>query len=75
MILVGSMRRKHLQPDKRLDWRDKNMPCVRLAKIDGKWIMTEIKSEDIQKYYQRKLENNSTIEPNWKEDSTYNLKK
>ena len=66
-------RRKFI--DKRLDWRDKDMPCIRLAKIDGKWQMAEFTPDQIQQYYQQKLESNSTIEPNWKEDSTYNLKK
>ena len=68
------MRRKKLLPDKRLDWRNKDMPCERLAFVNGKWQMQIFSPEDIQKYYQAKLENNSTIEPNWKEDSTYNLK-
>jgi hypothetical protein len=68
------MRRKKFI-DKRLNWRDPDMPVFRIAKIDGKWQMHEFSSDQIQQYYKQKLENNSAIEPNWKEDSTYNLKK
>ena len=69
------MRRRRDPPDKRLDWRDPNMPCIRSGIIDGVKQTAEIKPEHIQQYYSIKLQRNKEVEPEWRNDPTYNLKK
>lgn len=67
------MRRR--KPDKRLNWRDPDMPCIRTGIIDGIKQTAEIKPEHVQQYYKQKLERYNQLEPDWRNDPTYNMKK
>lgn len=63
------MRRRRGPPDKRLDWRDPNMPCIRSGIIDGVKQTAEIKPEHIQQYYAAKVQQFGY--PEYKDDPSY----
>lgn len=65
------MKRKRLPPDKRLDWRDPNMPVLRKT-VQGKLI--RIGPKTMQEYYHYKMldHNYDTNFADWKRDSSYN---
>ena len=65
------MRRKKLPPDTRLDWRDPNMPVLRIQR-DGSY--AEIDAKAIQNYYDQKI-NGPYGAPDWKHDPTYDMRK
>ena len=65
------MKRRHL-PDTRLDWRDPNMPVLRL---NNKGQFVEVDPEFIQQYYDRKINSIDYVAPHYKNDPTYFLKK
>ena len=66
--------KRRLPPDKRLDWRDPNMPVLRYGKF-GDFIGTkEVSPDDITRYYKAKLEQMGYQLPDWKDDPTYFLK-
>lgn len=67
------MKRKRLPPDKRLDWRDPNMPVLRPAMAEGdiEYKSYEFRSDWIQKYHQNAM-NSPRQEPMWKDDTSYN---
>lgn len=69
------MKRRKLPPDKRLNWRDPDMPIIRTGIINGVFQTAEIAPQHVQQYYQIKLQRNIDIEPNWRVDPTYDLKK
>lgn len=60
-------RRRRNEPDKRLDWRDPDMPVLR-AMDTGMEAMTP---EDESKYSQMVMR--KSIEPDWRNDPTYKL--
>lgn len=62
-------RRRQREPDKRLDWRDPNMPVLR-AMDTG---MEALSPEDESAYSQDVMAR--SIEPTWRNDPTYNLAK
>ena len=66
------MRRK-LPPDKRLDWRDTDMPVLRPAMAEGdtEYKPYEFRPEWIQKYHQHAM-TAPRVEPTWKNDPSYN---
>ena len=64
-------RRKKLPPDKRLNWRDPNMPVLRYGKVNGVIDTHEIKPEDIRAYYKAKLEQIGWQMPSWDQDESY----
>ena len=66
--------KRRLPPDKRLDWRDPNMPVYRYGKVNGVEGMHEISSNDITEYYAAKLEQLGWQMPDWSSDPTYDLK-
>ena len=66
--------KRRLPPDKRLDWRDPNMPVYRYGKVNGVEGMHEISSNDITEYYAAKLKQSGwQMYPSWREDETYDL--
>ena len=67
------MRKKHRYVDKRLDWRDPNMPVIRTGTVNGVFGVHEIEPKWITPYHARNIE--SSIEPDWRHDSTYYLRK
>lgn len=68
------MRRKKLPPDKRLNWRDSNMPVLRIAKPDNnpnaEWGVYEFPADMIQRYHQHNMIIPRS-EPMWKDDPSY----
>jgi len=69
-LSVG-MKRK-LVSDKRLNWRDPDMPVLRL---NSSHQMIEVDPEYIHSYYDRKMRSPDNIAPNWRHDPTYDMKK
>lgn len=61
------MRRHRKEPDKRLDWRDPDMPVLR-AMTTG---MEEMTPEDESRYSADVMVR--SMEPTWRKDPTYNL--
>jgi hypothetical protein len=59
--------RHKLLPDKRLNWRDKNMPVYKV--LGDKAI--EITPEERQRIAKMKMESDL---PNWTDDPTYDMK-
>jgi hypothetical protein len=68
---IWKVKRK-LPPDKRLNWRDINMPVLRL---NNSRKMIEVTPDYIKYYYEQKLANPFYNAPSWRNDPTYNLKK
>lgn len=60
------------KPDTRLDWRDPDMPVLRLNK-DHK--MIEVKPSYIEAYYWNKINSPFYVAPHYSMDETYDLKK
>lgn len=65
------MKRDH-KPDLRLDWRDPDMPVLRL---NANRRMIEVDPDWITQYYANKLSNPNYNAPQYKNDPTYDLKK
>lgn len=68
------MRRKKLPPDKRLDWRDPNMPCLCMGRYNKneEFRLIEVRP-DIRSQVSRNAMNTAG-EPDWRNDPTYNMK-
>lgn len=65
--------RKRLPPDRRLDWRDPNMPVLRPYKMaDG--TRKEIVDPDYERRYREHLMQ-SAVQPRYQSDPTYNLRR
>lgn len=67
------MRRHKLPPDKRLDWRDPDMPVLRIAKPEtpnAEWGVYPFPSDMIHRYHQNAM-NSPRQEPMWKDDPSY----
>jgi hypothetical protein len=66
--------RKRLPPDNRLDWRDPNMPCLRIAKPENDpnapWGVYPFPPDTIHEYHKRAMVS-PRIEPTWKYDPSY----
>jgi hypothetical protein len=63
---------KRRLPDTRLNWRDPDMPVLRL---NNKREMIEVSPEYIHSYYDRKMASLDNIAPSWRHDPTYDLRK
>lgn len=61
------VRRRSKAPDRRLDWRDPDMPVLR-AMTTG---MEEMAPDDESAYSADVMQR--SLEPNWRNDPTYNL--
>lgn len=66
------MKRKPLPPDTRLDWRDPDMPVLRL---NERRQMIEVSPKYIEDYYKAKLNSPHYGAPHYTNDPTYDLKK
>lgn len=65
-------RRRDLPLDTRLDWRDPNMPVLRL---NNNHQMIEVKPAYVSNYYVNKINSPFYNAPHYKDDPTYFLKK
>lgn len=67
------MKRRRIQPNPlALDWRDPNMPVLRLGYKDKVVVTYEVDAKKIQDYYAQKMMFHGA--PSWDEDETYDLK-
>lgn len=66
------MKRRKLPPDKRLNWRDPNMPVLRpaMAPDDTEYKPYEFGSDWIQQYHKRAMAG-LRVEPEWRDDPSY----
>lgn len=75
------MKRRCNEPDNRLDWRDPNMPVLRVVEytnpMGGKpqIVLEEFTPEDERKYAESVMARENPTAPNWKDDPTYSLGK
>ena len=67
------MRKKRYQSPDGIDWRDPNMPVLRLGVVNGVKGWHEISSNDITNYYKAKLDQLGWQMSDWSSDPTYNL--
>jgi len=67
------MRRRKLPPDKRLDWRDPNMPVFRRVERLGRVSVEPISPEEEQAWCKECVERSKN--PHWSEDETYTLRR
>ena len=66
------MARRKPIPDTRLDWRDPNMPVLRL---NERRQTIEVSPHNIQSYYWQRINSPFYGVPHYKDDPTYFLKK
>lgn len=68
------MRKKRLPTDERLDWRNPNMPVLRIAKPDNdpnaEWGIYEFPADMIHNYHIRNMYT-PRQEPMWRDDLSY----
>lgn len=65
------MRRK--PPDTRLNWRDPDMPLLKLGYRNDLLVLFEVPPYKVQQHYEMKMRNHPA--PTWKDDPSYNWKK
>jgi hypothetical protein len=64
------MRRRDRTPDKRLNWRDPNMPVLRYMEFGwGEKRLVEVPPHEEQEYCASAID--LKAEPNWKKDPSY----
>lgn len=69
-----SRRRRTREPDKRLDWRDKDMPVLRMMEFGwGERRLEAVSPEEESEHCTSMVQNNNPLAPNWRDDETYNL--
>jgi len=61
---------KRLSLDNRLNWRDPNMPVLRL---NNKHQMIEVDPDWIRQYYDQKINSPGYGAPSWRNDPTYDI--
>lgn len=66
------MKRQRLPPDNRLNWRDPDMPVLRL---NERRQMIEVSADWIKQYYEQKINSPYYAAPHYSMDETYDLKK
>lgn len=73
MLFAGAFKnlKRERKPDLRLNWRDPNMPVLRL---NERRQMVEVKPEFISNYYDKKINSLYYNAPSWRNDETYDLK-
>ena len=64
---------KRSRPDRRLSWRDPNMPVLRDYRMGDGTIRTTIDPDYERRYREMLIQ--TTAHPNWKSDPTYHLSK
>lgn len=65
---------KRIKKDNRLDWRDKNMPVLAMAKkanSDGPMTLQEVKPELVQQFYAWSITQPNDMKPHWSDDPSY----
>jgi len=62
------IKRRKLPPDTRLDWRDPDMPVLRIAKSGG---MMLVAPEWINNYHATKIASPYYTAPHYKDDPSY----
>lgn len=65
---------KRTPPDKRLDWRDPDMPCIRFGIYpNGKLIELRVKPERVQEHHADSFDNSylNPDEPHFEIDPSY----
>lgn len=65
-------RRRNNEPDKRLDWRDQNMPTLRVFERPSGEIALDPEPPEKEQAFRREMMLISTA-PTWRNDPTYNL--
>lgn len=69
-------RRRTREPDKRLDWRDPNMPVLRLMEsCFGEIKLTPIPPHEESEHCTSMVSNKNPLAPTWRDDPTYNLRR
>lgn len=64
-------RQRKLSQDKRLDWRDPDMPVIRKVLIDNKPAVVEILPKKIEEYYFNKIFGAAYDAPTYRNDPSY----
>jgi hypothetical protein len=64
---------KRPRPDTRLNWRDPNLPVLRDYRMADGSRKTEVDPDYERRYREMLIE--TSIQPSWKSDPTYDLKK
>jgi len=70
-----SLRRNKLPPDKRLDWRDPNMPVLCIGRKanepDAPMTLQEVKPELVQEFYRWNIKQPNPGKPHYTDDPSY----
>lgn len=74
------MKRRRLEPDQRLDWRDPNMPVLALVEyrhphLPPKRVMEAVTPERMSQFARNSFAIIHPLFPNWRNDPTYDLAK
>lgn len=64
---------KHPKPDRRLDWRDPNMPVIRDYRMANGQHRTEVDPDYERRYREHLMQFGE--QPSYRNDPTYNLRK
>lgn len=68
------MKRRQRKPDKRLDWRDPDMPVLRPWEEPwGAVVLKAIRPEEEQEFRDQMQHNGNPLAPGWRDDKTYNI--
>lgn len=70
--MLNTMKRRQPQ-DTRLNWRDPNMPVLKLGFLNKQPHLFEVDPDKVRAYYEAKMLNHPA--PHYKNDPTYFLKK
>lgn len=68
-------RRRQREPDKRLDWRDPDMPVLRAMEYSWGVVLEPIPPQDESEHCASMVSNSNPMAPHWSRDPTYNLAK
>ena len=73
------MKRRKPTPDKRLNWRDKNMPVLRMARASENepFTLQPLNPIAVQQWHEYKMATSDfrPQEPDWRNDPTYDLRR
>lgn len=67
------MRRRKLPSDDRLNWRDPDMPLLKLGYLNKELVLFEVSPEKVRMHYEDKMEHHPA--PSWKDDPSYSWAK
>ena len=67
--------RRKLPPDKRLDWRDQNMPVLAIGRKANRpndsMVLQEVKPELVQQFYKWSIDQPNEMKQHWSDDPSY----